>query len=292
VPKRSNLQQAVIYYVKRHLAPPEVEVTESKMLLDADSGEEREVDVVMEGMVGDESVVISVEVTANRRRADLPWVEAMLSKHARMPTTKLVLVSWSGFTAPALAKVDRQGGRVVALTPEEVPNVSVPSLFYLEVTSTQERAAVLVRNDDDTLTKVTNVPILLNLYSAADLDSFAFTLQDLVQRALNEGGGRKLVGQAYEHDDGDSLTHFSIGMDNLDRFGVYAHDGERFRLLSAFEVDGPVSVGQQPVEFTMMRLGDSLFAMTEVTMAGRSAVWVLTHDGEETATVSWRLLSP
>ena len=35
VPQRTNLHQAVIYYVKRHYAPPEVEVTQSKMMTDA-----------------------------------------------------------------------------------------------------------------------------------------------------------------------------------------------------------------------------------------------------------------
>ena len=43
MPKRSNLHQAVIYYVKRHYAPPEVVVTESRMLYDRDSEEDREV---------------------------------------------------------------------------------------------------------------------------------------------------------------------------------------------------------------------------------------------------------
>jgi hypothetical protein len=39
-----------------------------------------------------------------------------------------------------------------------------------------------------------------------------------------------------------------------------------------------------------MRLGDTVFAMSEVEMAGRSSVWVLTPNDDGTATVSWRLL--
>ena len=41
-----------------------------------------------------------------------------------------------------------------------------------------------------------------------------------------------------------------------------------------------------------MRLGDTVFAMTELQMGGRDAVWVLTpnNDGTDTATVSWRLV--
>ena len=44
------------------------------------------------------------------------------------------------------------------------------------------------------------------------------------------------------------------------------------------------------MNFTVMRLGDSVFAMTELVMAGKSAVWVLTSNDETSATVSWRLL--
>ena len=100
----------MIYYVKRHYAPPEVEVTESKMMTDRDTGEQREVDIVMEGTIGDEPVVISIEVSTGTRPKGSPWVESMLSKHDRMPTNRLVLVSWSGFSGPGVGE-GREPGR-------------------------------------------------------------------------------------------------------------------------------------------------------------------------------------
>ncbi len=201
----------MIYYVKRHYAPPEVEVTESKMMTDRDTGEQREVDIVMEGTIGDEPVVISIEVSTGTRPKGSPWVESMLSKHDRMPTNRLVLVS------------------------------------------------------------------------------------QIVNRVMNqEVVGRELLDQAYASENREALTHFSHEMADLDDRGLYAHDGnaDRFRLISGWRIVGPVTLRQQPVEFTIMRLGDTVFAMTELQMGGRDAVWVLTpnNDGTDTATVSWRLV--
>lgn len=90
-------------------------MAESRLLPDSDSGQDREVDIVLEGMVGDVRSLISIEVINHRRPASTEWVERMLGKHARMPTQKLALVSWSGFYQPALAKVraaGRPSGRV------------------------------------------------------------------------------------------------------------------------------------------------------------------------------------
>jgi Restriction endonuclease len=292
VPKRSNLHQAVIYYVKRHYAPPEVVVTESRMLYDRDSEEDREVDIVMEGSLGDEPVTISIEVKAEKRRMGAPWVESMLRKHERMPTDKLVLVSWSGFTSPALRKVENQGGRVVALTPELLPTASVQAPHYQEMTPTAEKAALLVRDDGGALLKVNDVPILLNIYAAPEHAAYLCMLRDLVQRVINEKVGEDLHRQAYENEDRDSLTHFSLEASGLEHHSWYAHDGDadRFRLISAFSVTGPIFLRRQTPEFIAMRLGETVFAMSELQMAGRSAVWVLTPSDDGTATVSWRLL--
>ena len=112
MPKRSNLEQAVIYEVERRFASDELEVTQSEELLDHDSGKPREVDIVMTSKVGGFPVVVSMEITAPKRKSSVTWVESMLSKHSRMPTAKLILVSWSGFSEAAMTKIAAQGGTV------------------------------------------------------------------------------------------------------------------------------------------------------------------------------------
>ncbi|MGE3686619.1 MAG: restriction endonuclease [Acidimicrobiia bacterium] len=294
MPQRTNLQQAVIYYVKRHYAPPDVEVTESKMLRDSESNEDREVDVVMEGMVGDERLTISIEVKADRRRAGTPWIDSMIGKHQRMPTSKLVLVSWSGFSRPAQVKMERQGGRVVGLTPEAVTGLTVPPLFYEELGKTPEKAVVLVSDDAGTRAIPVDAPILLNIYAAPSHDAYLCTLRDMVVRILNErGGGEELSRQAHEHPERDDLTHFSIEMTELDHLGLYVHNtaSDAFRTLCGFRVTGPITLRREQIDFRVMRLGESVFAMSELQMAGKDAVWVLTpNEDKKSATVSWRLI--
>ena len=48
MPRRTNRHQRIVYFLKQHFAVEGVSVTESKMLADLDTGELREVDVVVE----------------------------------------------------------------------------------------------------------------------------------------------------------------------------------------------------------------------------------------------------
>ena len=131
----------------------------------------------------------------------------MLSKHDRMPTNRLVLVSWSGFTAPALAKVESQGGRVVALTPEVIPDATSNfTPFYSEVSTTPESAFIVVRDDDGELLRVTDVPMTLNIYAAPAHDAYLCMLGQIVNRVMNqEVVGRELLDQAHESENRDVL---------------------------------------------------------------------------------------
>jgi hypothetical protein len=110
----------IVHAVRKQTAQPGVTVTESKQLLDVQLGEEREVDVVVEGAFDGEAVVTSVEVIEHSRKGGVPWVQEQIGKHRAMPTNRLVLVSKKGFTKPALKAVANEGGWVEALTPEVV----------------------------------------------------------------------------------------------------------------------------------------------------------------------------
>lgn len=61
MPRRLTAFQKAVYYVKQNLAGSAHTVTESKMLRDRISGQEREVDIVIESEVAGHNIVISVE---------------------------------------------------------------------------------------------------------------------------------------------------------------------------------------------------------------------------------------
>lgn len=178
---------AVVFYVKQHIAPEGAQVTESKALFDVDGGKCREVDIVVDYIIGDDPVVISVEVTARTsRRADLPWVESILKKHERMPTGRLVLVSWSGFTKAALQTVERQGDRVAAVTPERIENAQATDVHLQQVQAPTDNVTLLVREEKG-LVSFSGVPLRTAIYQAESGEE-AGTIEELVNRVLNKSG--------------------------------------------------------------------------------------------------------
>jgi hypothetical protein len=117
MPKRTNDWQALIFFVKQFLSE-DAEVTESRMLVHRSTGREAEVDVCIEGTVGGERVIVSVECTDRARRADVGGIDAMHGKHDSLPTNQLVLASRSGFTKEALIKANARGILTVSLQEE------------------------------------------------------------------------------------------------------------------------------------------------------------------------------
>jgi hypothetical protein len=110
MPRRSTAFQKAVYYIERNLAGPTYAVIESKMLRDRISGQEREVDIVIEGNFDRRNnVIFSIECREQKKRASITWVEEMWAKHHTLSTDRLILVSVSGFTPRAREKAASLG---------------------------------------------------------------------------------------------------------------------------------------------------------------------------------------
>ncbi|WP_433193066.1 hypothetical protein ACQP1G_30600 [Nocardia sp. CA-107356] len=103
MPKRSNIFQEVIAIIHAHISDEKATVTESKELVDRVAGQLREVDICIEQEMSGQNIVIGIECRDHGRKPTIEWVEQMYGKHALL-TDKLVLISRTGFTAPALVK--------------------------------------------------------------------------------------------------------------------------------------------------------------------------------------------
>ncbi len=104
MPKRTTIFQNLVALFEGQLAPLEATIHESRMLKDAGTGEDREVDIVIEVNAGVHPVVIGIEVIDQKRPASSPWVESIAKKHEDLPINKTILVSRSGFYRPAIQK--------------------------------------------------------------------------------------------------------------------------------------------------------------------------------------------
>lgn len=118
MPKRSNDFQKLVFILKKHVAGDEATITESKMLTDLITGAEREVDVCIEKSIADHKIIISIECRDHSRPADVGWVEQMKTKHDRLPTNYLVLVSKSGFSKEAKKVATTYGIETIKLEDE------------------------------------------------------------------------------------------------------------------------------------------------------------------------------
>jgi hypothetical protein len=115
MPKRTNDFQKLIKMLTQLLGEGAV-VEESKMLTDLVSGEDREVDIYAEGTLAGHTVNIGIECRDHQRKQGVEWVEQMRTKHERLPTNLLILVSSSGFAKSAIAKANSYGIKTIAPT--------------------------------------------------------------------------------------------------------------------------------------------------------------------------------
>ncbi len=100
MPIRTNEFQRLIAVIQSHLDPGST-VAESAMLTDSATSTRREVDVVISGRVGGQAVTVAIECRDRSRGPDVTWVDEMHTKHSRLPTNVLVLVSHKDFTPEA-----------------------------------------------------------------------------------------------------------------------------------------------------------------------------------------------
>lgn len=113
MPKRSNIFQRLVLLLHERL-DKRWKVTESEMLTNSLTGEEREVDIVCISKLGEHEIIVSIECTDTKRPVSSPWIEAMSKKHEFLPTSKLVLWSANGFYKPAKTLAGKLGIEIVS----------------------------------------------------------------------------------------------------------------------------------------------------------------------------------
>jgi hypothetical protein len=98
------------------------------------------------------------------------WVEGLLRKHAALPTSKLILVSDSGFTQAARIKADV--ANAVPLAPEDLDAAdpafvvvnALSSLWPKQLSVSPEAATIVVRKPDGSCGRIRDVPPDATLY--------------------------------------------------------------------------------------------------------------------------------
>jgi hypothetical protein len=141
----------------------------------AAEGKPREVDIVAVGEAAGHEVLVGIECRAWATPQDITWVDGMHGKHAHLPTSKLVLVSSSGFTPDALKRAEFLN--IKAITPGEVTPDFIGEIvnnldsmtskeFEFEVDKVSVKIDPPVEHDGQLLDAIDEVPLNTNLHRA------------------------------------------------------------------------------------------------------------------------------
>jgi hypothetical protein len=263
------------------------------MLVQRTTGEAREVDVVLRSTVGGHEVIVGIEARAAARKADLPWVESMLGKHADLPTSKLVLVSETGFTGPAKRQAEAKGALAVApadLAGDHPGRHVIEQLAQLSPRELSLEAKYMIlharRPNGENL--LVEVPLDLNVYAA---DGTFITILFRILQAEREADPAAFaragddvpedgpVGMVLRvHPDPCWTLPGGIAADDL-----YAQwegvDPPELQLIEQFEAVFEGQIGRaSTIEMTSRQLGDVAYSYGETTLGGRPVLAVLTAD--------------
>jgi hypothetical protein len=247
MPRRTNQFQQLIHAIHLQLSKG-VKVTESKFLRNCVTGEEREVDIVIEAETSLYPIVIGIECCQSRRPATIEWVERMIEKHRDLTDNKLVLVSGSGFTPTALQKAELEGVEALTLGASQTVDwtevvgklaqvyIALPQVRATNVGVSPSLGASLLDLDAELFTNEGEQ--IGSLREIADTSYRVDSVLEYILRTFTEPGNY-LFGLDYTPPPGSHIT---------DKAGV-THTVELLRVAVSVHLDERIAVGLRHAVF-------------------------------------------
>lgn len=271
------------------------------MLPSRDTGALKEVDVVIRSRHAGHEVIVSVEAVAWSRPADRNWVDKQLGRHADLPTSKLVLVSQSGFTKDARAAALARNA--VPIAPEDLSGgdpsgkvvAAVKSLWPKMVTF--EPHTFSVKFDDEAPKDGWSAeqPALY----ADDGSRLADTIEEFVRPVYKREflSLMEQIGLADIVDDEERqftlvLTNLRPRLNGVERYVCLLNDNGRLYSLKSITVIGKGTIQVSEIPLIHGRLGEvhTLFSYGEGKIGGRDALVVATAtEGDELGALTIRV---
>ena len=109
MPQRTNDFQKLILRIHEILLPDGAILTESKMILDDDSGSMREVDICIETTIINQKLMFMIECRDHSRKQSTEWIEQLISKSKSLKANKVMAISHKGFYKPAIKLAQKHG---------------------------------------------------------------------------------------------------------------------------------------------------------------------------------------
>lgn len=260
MPARSNDFQRMIFAIQSHLSD-RGSVAESKFLIDKDTQNPVEIDVVVEDVVGGFPIVIGIECVDRKRPATIEWLREMITKHEGLPISKTVLVSKSGFTKEAALKAKKNN--IQLLTPKQAEQFSWSSLFKkFEKSNIVGFEFYPVKVSIKFHDSIANKKIEINANSIVFLDSNSTPLLQLVMQAAKDSGLTRKIMEEF-HQISKFTDHFDFSFIIHDDAHFLASDGAKMKIK---EISASVGFrhNSQALKFSATQVNDQIFATSKL----------------------------
>ena len=283
MPKRSTPRQAVVYWIRKHLAGDSSSVTESKFLTCGRTGAEREVDVVVESELDGVPIVVSFEVVDRARPSDRPWVESMIAKHGTLPTNQLYLVSWAGFTRDA-NKLMAATPRVEGLSPTRQSlkggGQAVKRMTHSSYGMTPQTVRAKLALPADATAWVRLDPD--HEFRSSDQRLPSTTVQDFAERFLSDASVVELTfSELRQNPDADAIRFVVVGgtWDPTDPpFHLWNLDADEPHHVVEVQIIATLDYEERPIDLELGTMMDVHYAHGRVASRGTSLDITLTSD--------------
>jgi len=257
------------------------------MLPSASTGGRREVDVVIHSPASPYPFLIGVEATARKRPADIIWVEQMIAKHDDLPTSKLVLVCESGFTADARLRAEKS--KVATLAPQELDTTDpeqavlaqLTTLWPKFVTLTATTAQLLLRNAAGKTRAINDLSLEAEIYGQGEEP---MTLGDFIVARAGMGHFTDLVETMRRLDHDAQLAFYGrdesppqVRRNGVDRPFCFRDDASEEWIVETTAVGGVANVEVGEIPLTHRRLGEINFSYGTGQVGDRELMAVMNN---------------
>lgn len=293
MPQRSNDFQRLVYLVRVNLSEGAT-VTESKLMRDRLTRRLREVDVVVEGFVGSQPVVVSIECRDHKRVADVSWVDAMKTKHDRLATNVLLLASSRGFTREASDVAQKYGIELFTLENQETadfPNLLGPngSLWFKTFQLSADKVTARVAKTEYLVseTVATSPDNLLYIEDGTEL----YQIKELVNGLLNSDRARNYFSAEGNEEHNRFEITWEPPADHLGRpLYMMKLEPRVLRQVECLRILGPCKIEIGQFGLRRGRLGSVQIAWGKSVIGSKDvfAVATLTNSGETKLSVNFK----
>jgi hypothetical protein len=198
MPKRSNDFQRLIRRIYEQLFSTAAKVIESAMLTDLNSGEKREIDILVEVPTPgtDTPTRIAIECRDHERASDVTWIDSLVGKYRDLPVNRVIAVSRKAFTKSAARKAQRNNIETRTLAealatdwPEDLFSVDFSNVVHWPVVTDVSVVANPPWRSDATATAVRlgNLPVEAMGFAAWQRKCFAEAFAAAAQQQRRVG---------------------------------------------------------------------------------------------------------